>query len=53
MTTAVSSLELRKSFFVSFKFQVHLDSISRLKLSSESERMEENNIKEHVLVERI
>ena len=53
MTTAVSSLELRKSFFVSFKFQVHLDSTSRLKLSSESERMEENNVKVHALVERI
>ena len=35
------------------QFQDHLDSISRIKLGSESERMEENNgVKEYEFVSR-
>ena len=53
MTKAVSFLELRNSFFLSMQFQDHLDSISRIKLGSESERMEENNgVKEYEFVSR-
>lgn len=35
--------ELRKSFFLSLLLQDHLDFITRVRLSSESERLQENN----------
>lgn len=53
MTKAVGPPELRKSLFLSMQFQDHLDSITRIKLSSESERMEENHgVNEHDFVLR-
>lgn len=47
------SSELRKSSFLPKHSQDHLDSTTRIKLSLESERIEENNdVKEHEFVLR-